>query len=71
MIIHLFAIPFYAFFFMLFLAGLVGTDMIKVYGIGDKTNLKEEYAIIVVIFYIIWGLRRIIPRKPKDSQEIP
>ena len=71
MIIHLFAIPFYAFFFMLFLAGLVGTDMIKIYGIGDKTNLKEEYAIIVGIFYIVWGLRRIIPRKPKDSQEIP
>jgi len=71
MIIHLFAIPFYAFFFMLFLAGLVGTDMIKVYGIGDKTNLKEEYAIIVAVFYIVWGLRRIIPRKPKDSQEIP
>jgi len=71
MIIHLFAIPFYAFFFMLFLAGLVGTDMIKIYGIGDKTNLKEEYAIIVAMFYIIWGLRRIIPRKPKDSQEIP
>jgi len=68
MIIHLFAIPFYAFFFMLFLAGLVGTDIIQVYGIGDKTNLKEEYAIIVAMFYIIWRLRRIIPRKPKDSQ---
>ena len=68
MIIHLFAIPFYAFFFMLFLAGLVGTDIIQVYGIGDKTNLKEEYAIIVAMFYIIWRLRRIIPRKPKISQ---
>jgi len=68
MIIHLFAIPFYAFFFMLFLAGLVGTDIIQVYGIGDKTNLKEEYAIIVAMFYIIWGLRRIIPKKPKISQ---
>ena len=58
MIIHLFAIPFYAFFFMLALAGLIGTDMIKVYGIGDKTNLKEEYAIIVGIFYLVWGILR-------------
>ena len=71
MIIHLFAIPFYAFFFMLGLAGLVGTDMIKVYGIGDKTNLKEEYVIIVAMFYLVWGLRRIFPKKPTDSQEIP
>jgi hypothetical protein len=56
---------------MLLLAGLIGTDIIKVYGIGDKTNLKEEYVIIVAMFYIVWVLRRIFPKKPTDSQEIP
>lgn len=71
MIIHLFAIPFYAFFFMLFLAGLIGTDNIKVYGIGDKVNLKEEYAIIVGIFYAIWIVRRLFPKKPIESHDSP